>query len=180
MCAAAAVKAEDNEEAELWGGGEYHCMAAYPSPSCSMQLGRQNLHLFRLKNTRFDVIGGIFYFCLVVRAAGLMHASQTVMPGCDAKGFLPECDKGIPVCRQGRFSTSVWHQSRLQGAQPVLRCWFLHGMQSGIVCTPHTVANGAETTALCGSWTCVMSISNEVGAGATNQPYISSIAVVLV
>ena len=66
VCAAAAVKAEDNEEAELWGGGEYHCMAAYPSPPCSMQLGRQNLHLFRLKNTRFDVIGGIFYFCLVV------------------------------------------------------------------------------------------------------------------
>lgn len=63
---AAAVKAEENEEAELWGGGEYHCAAAYPSPSCSMQLGRQNLHLFRLKNTRFDVIGGIFYFCLVV------------------------------------------------------------------------------------------------------------------
>ncbi len=63
---AAAVKAEENEEAELWGGGEYHCAAAYPSPPCSMQLGRQNLHLFRLKNTRFDVIGGIFYFCLVV------------------------------------------------------------------------------------------------------------------
>lgn len=68
VCAAAAVKAEENEEGELWGGGEYHCMAAYPSPSCSMQLGRQNLHLFRLKNTRFDVIGGIFYFCLVVCA----------------------------------------------------------------------------------------------------------------
>ena len=63
---AAAIKAEENEEAELWGGGEYHCAAAYPSPPCSMQLGRQNLHLFRLKNTRFDVIGGIFYFCLVV------------------------------------------------------------------------------------------------------------------
>ena len=60
------MKAEDNEETELWGGGEYRCMAAYPSPPCSMQLGRQNLHLFRLKNTRFDVIGGIFYFCLVV------------------------------------------------------------------------------------------------------------------
>ena len=68
VSAAAAVKAEDNEEAELWGGGEYRCMAAYPSPPCSMQLGRQNLHLFRLKNTRFDVIGGIFYFCLVVRS----------------------------------------------------------------------------------------------------------------
>ncbi|KAL3147784.1 hypothetical protein ABBQ32_002515 [Trebouxia sp. C0010 RCD-2024] len=72
--AVAAVKAEDNEEAELWGGGEYHCMAAYPSPSCSMQLGRQNLHLFRLKNTRFDVIGGIFYFCLVV----------SVLPRCNS------------------------------------------------------------------------------------------------
>ena len=64
--AAGFVKADDNEEAELWSGGEYRCMAAYPTPSCSMQLGKQNLHLFRLKNTRFDVIGGMFYFCLVV------------------------------------------------------------------------------------------------------------------
>jgi len=75
---AAAVKAEDNEEAELWGGGEYHCAAAYPSPPCSMQLGRQNLHLFRLKNTRFDVIGGIFYFCLVVSLLPLPSDSVTV------------------------------------------------------------------------------------------------------
>jgi len=77
MCAAA-VKAEENEEAELWGGGEYHCAAAYPSPPCSMQLGRQNLHLFRLKNTRFDVIGGIFYFCLVVSLFPLPSDSVTV------------------------------------------------------------------------------------------------------
>ena len=65
-CTTGLLKGDDNEEAELWGGGEYRCMAAYPSPSCSMQLGKQNLHLFRLKNTRFDVIGGMFYFCLVV------------------------------------------------------------------------------------------------------------------
>ena len=31
-------------------------------------LARQNLHLFRHKNTRFDVIGGVLYFCLVVSA----------------------------------------------------------------------------------------------------------------
>ena len=48
------------------GGGEFRCAAAYPSPEQSTRLGRQNLHLFRLKNTRFDVIGGAFYFLLVV------------------------------------------------------------------------------------------------------------------
>ena len=49
------------------GGGEFRCAAAYPTPEQSTCLGRQNLHLFRLKNTRFDVIGGAFYFLLVVR-----------------------------------------------------------------------------------------------------------------
>jgi hypothetical protein len=49
--------------------GEYRCASAYPSPGRSAKLGRQNLHLFRLKNTRFDVIGGLVYFFLVVRPA---------------------------------------------------------------------------------------------------------------
>ena len=83
------MKAEENEEAELWGGGEYHCMAAYPSPPCSMHLGRQNLHLFRLKNTRFDVIGGIFYYCLVVRASPCNHVATTAP-------FSP--DSASPLC----------------------------------------------------------------------------------
>ena len=50
------------------GGGEYCCVAAYPPPGRSLAYGRQNLHLFRFKNTRFDVIGGAFYFMLVARA----------------------------------------------------------------------------------------------------------------
>mmetsp|Transcript_31178 Transcript_31178/g.92977 ORF Transcript_31178/g.92977 Transcript_31178/m.92977 type:complete len:1354 (-) Transcript_31178:1870-5931(-) len=45
---------------------QYVCHAAYPSPSTSLRLGRGNLHLFRLFNTRFDVVGGIVYFLLVV------------------------------------------------------------------------------------------------------------------
>jgi hypothetical protein len=49
------------------GGGEFNCAAVYPSPEQSLRLGRQNLHLFRFKNTRFDVIGGAFYFLMVVR-----------------------------------------------------------------------------------------------------------------
>ena len=57
----------------------YGCMAAYPSPADSLKLGRQNVHLFRLKNTRFDTIGGVIYFLLVVRAAHL--ASPVSMPG---------------------------------------------------------------------------------------------------
>lgn len=48
--------------------GEWTCATAYPAPARSLMLGRQNLHLFRLKNTRFDVLGGIIYFFLVVSA----------------------------------------------------------------------------------------------------------------
>lgn len=45
-----------------------------------MQLGRQNLHLFRLKNTRFDVIGGMFYFCLVVSLHLCQHCKFSSLP----------------------------------------------------------------------------------------------------
>ena len=46
------------------------CAAAYPSPERSIRLGRQNLHMFRLRNTRFDIVGGILYFIFVVRCRG--------------------------------------------------------------------------------------------------------------
>ncbi len=39
--------------AALGPDGEYVCAACYPSPSTSMQLGRRNLHVFRLRNTRW-------------------------------------------------------------------------------------------------------------------------------
>ena len=60
-------KLEVNGGAVAGGGGEFQCAAVYPTPEQSLQLGRQNLHLFRFKNTRFDVIGGAFYFLMVVR-----------------------------------------------------------------------------------------------------------------
>jgi hypothetical protein len=60
-------KLESSSGAVAGGGGEFSCSAVYPSPDQSLQLGRQNLHLFRFKNTRFDVIGGAFYFLMVVR-----------------------------------------------------------------------------------------------------------------
>lgn len=59
-------KLEVNGGAVSGGGGEFNCAAVYPTPEQSLQLGRQNLHLFRFKNTRFDVIGGAFYFLMVV------------------------------------------------------------------------------------------------------------------
>lgn len=34
------------------GAGQYACCAAYPSPQHSLKLGKRNLHLFRLNNTR--------------------------------------------------------------------------------------------------------------------------------
>ena len=64
--------------------GEYSCAAAYPDAARSLRLGRQNLHLFRLKNTRFDVVGGILYFVFVVRqscALSLLQRPAAVMPG---------------------------------------------------------------------------------------------------
>ena len=45
-------KIEADNGAVAGGGGEFSCAAVYPSPKQSMQLGRQNLHLFRFKNTR--------------------------------------------------------------------------------------------------------------------------------
>lgn len=66
------------------GGGEYCCAAAYPSPARSLAYGRQNLHLFRFKNTRFDVIGGAFYFLLVVRPP-LVHTCSLL--SCRASGW---------------------------------------------------------------------------------------------
>ncbi len=60
-------KIEADNGAVAGGGGEFSCAAVYPSPNQSLQLGRQNLHLFRFKNTRFDIIGGAFYFLMVVR-----------------------------------------------------------------------------------------------------------------
>ena len=59
-------KIEADNGAVAGGGGEFSCAAVYPSPKQSLQLGRQNLHLFRFKNTRFDIIGGAFYFLMVV------------------------------------------------------------------------------------------------------------------
>ncbi|BDA40538.1 hypothetical protein COCOBI_01-1910 [Coccomyxa sp. Obi] len=59
-------KLEVNGGAVSGGGGEFKCTAVYPTPEQSLQIGRQNLHLFRFKNTRFDVIGGAFYFLMVV------------------------------------------------------------------------------------------------------------------
>ena len=60
--------------------GEYVCGAAFPSAAASRALGAGNLHLFRLKNTRFDVIGGGIYFLLTVSA----------MPRCAATGRFLE------------------------------------------------------------------------------------------
>lgn len=59
-------KLEDVTASRPGGGGEFKCAAAYPSAERSMKLGEQNLHLFRLKNTRFDFIGGGIYFLIVV------------------------------------------------------------------------------------------------------------------
>ena len=59
-------KLEDGGAGVAGGGGEFCCKAAYPSPQTSLLLGRLNLQVFRMQNTRFDIIGGALYFLLVV------------------------------------------------------------------------------------------------------------------
>lgn len=76
-------KIEDGGANVPGGGGEFRCAAAYPSAKTSLSLGRLNLHGFRLKNTRFDIIGGALYFMLTVsvlprcgRVAAVLDASS--------------------------------------------------------------------------------------------------------
>ena len=65
-------KLEDGGAGVPGGGGEFCCKAAYPSPETSLRLGRLNLHVFRMQNTKFDIIGGALYFLLVVRMADFL------------------------------------------------------------------------------------------------------------
>ena len=71
---------EPDQGAVPGGGGEFGCAAVYPSPAASLRLGRQNLHLFRFKNTRFDVIGGAFYFLMVVRGLSPFAGRRSLPP----------------------------------------------------------------------------------------------------
>lgn len=47
-------------------GGEFRCAASFPSSEASLKLGRRNLYTFRNINSRFDIVGGAFYYLLVV------------------------------------------------------------------------------------------------------------------
>lgn len=83
-------KLEDEKAGKPGGGGEFRCTAAYPSAEKSLRLGRQNLHLFRLKNTRFDFIGGGIYFLIVVctsvsKAESVMQAICEIDEGLNLK-----------------------------------------------------------------------------------------------
>lgn len=49
-------------------GGEYQCITSFPTPDDSFRIGKQNLHAFRNVNSRFDIIGGVVYYLLVLSA----------------------------------------------------------------------------------------------------------------
>jgi hypothetical protein len=66
-------------------GGEYRCQAAFPSPEQSLRLGRSNLHTFRHVNSRFDIIGGVFYYLLVI----------SVLPRCTGVGAILEAQSVV-------------------------------------------------------------------------------------
>ena len=99
---AAVGKLEDDAASLPGGGGEFRCLASYPAAARSLELGRQNLHLFRLKNTRFDFIGGGLYFLIVVRlvlASVLEGRSAHVFQGRRLSSFPPRADSfsGTPA-----------------------------------------------------------------------------------
>ena len=48
--------------------GEYRCVGAFPSSDDSTTICRRNLHAFRNVNSRFDVIGGVIYYVLILSA----------------------------------------------------------------------------------------------------------------
>ncbi|KAH7619432.1 hypothetical protein NADE_006274 [Nannochloris sp. 'desiccata'] len=66
-------------------GGEYRCQAAFPTPEQSLRLGRSNLHTFRHVNSRFDIIGGVFYYLLVI----------SVLPRCTGVGGILEAQSVV-------------------------------------------------------------------------------------
>jgi hypothetical protein len=66
-------------------GGEYRCQAAFPSPEDSLRLGRSNLHTFRHVNSRFDIIGGVFYYLLVI----------SVLPRCTGVAAILEAQSVV-------------------------------------------------------------------------------------
>lgn len=59
-------KGLEKEDLPTPAGGEYRCQAAFPTAEASFRLGRANLHAFRHVNSRFDVIGGVLYYLLVI------------------------------------------------------------------------------------------------------------------
>jgi len=92
--------------------GEYVCAAAFPCASASRALGTSNLHLFRLNNTRFDVIGGGIYFLLTVSVmprcastAGILEA--TSLHGGVSAFISAVVDAGTAILAESRLSATV-------------------------------------------------------------------------
>lgn len=63
----------------------------YSSRPCaqSLRLGRRNLHMFRMTNNRFDIIGGMLYYLLVVRGEGGWRQGGAHTKACYVRMSLP-------------------------------------------------------------------------------------------
>ncbi|GMH37404.1 hypothetical protein BSKO_05277 [Bryopsis sp. KO-2023] len=59
--------------------GTYECQAEYPSAEESSALGAENLSRFRWKNTRFDVVGALWYFLLVWSVIPCCEAASSIL-----------------------------------------------------------------------------------------------------
>ncbi|KAI7840166.1 hypothetical protein COHA_005949 [Chlorella ohadii] len=76
-------RSEGAAQAQRPAGGEYRCATAFPSAEQSLKLGRANL-TFRSMNNRFDIVGGLLYFLLVVsvlpRCTGVAEVLEAHTP----------------------------------------------------------------------------------------------------
>ncbi|KAL4423131.1 hypothetical protein ABPG77_004814 [Micractinium sp. CCAP 211/92] len=72
-------------------GGEWRCEQAFPTPEQSLKLGRANL-TFRSVNNRFDIVGGLLYYMLVIsvlpRCSGLAEVLEAQTLGQAAALFF--------------------------------------------------------------------------------------------
>ena len=92
----------------------------------SLRLGRRNLHMFRMTNNRFDIIGGMLYYLLVVSA-------QVLAP--QGKVFS-SVQRVLALCRWSLVSKLFLMQSRLPG----ISCSYVDSSTC-----PHLTTLGAGT-----------------------------------
>lgn len=66
---------------------EYTCQSVYPSAKKSLELAKDSLSRFRSRNIRFDIVGALWYFLLVV----------SVFPRCSSVSTILEAPNSLQI-----------------------------------------------------------------------------------